>query len=59
MKFKIGDKVRVKGDLQVGDGMGCTTAVKDMLKYRNEIMTVKDARSSTTGNYTIYELDDI
>ena len=56
MKFNIGDKVRVRGDLQVGDGMGCTTAVKDMLKYRNEIMTVKDARSSITGCYTIYEL---
>ena len=57
MKFKIGDKVRVRGDLQVGDGMGCTTAVEGMLKYRNRIMTVKEARSSMTGNYTIYRLD--
>ena len=58
MKFKIGDKVRVKGELSVRDGNGITYAVKDMLKYRNEIMTVKDVRSSMTGNYTIYELDD-
>ena len=58
MKFNVGDKVRVRDNLEVGDGIGCTTAVEDMLKYRNRIMTVKEARSSMTGNYTIYGLDE-
>ena len=58
MKYKVGDKVRVRGNLEVGDGMGCTTVVEDMLKYRNKIMTIKDARNAITGNYTIYEFDD-
>jgi hypothetical protein len=58
MEFKIGDKVRVREDLKVGDGFGCTTAIEDMLKYRGKIMTIKEARSSVVGNYTIYEIDD-
>ena len=58
MKFKVGDKVRVREDLKVGDGFGCTTAVVDMLKYRGKIMTIKEARSAVVGNYTIYEIDD-
>ncbi len=58
MKFKVGDKVRVREDLKVGDGFGCTTVVEDMLKYRGKITTIKQARSSVVGNYTIYEIDD-
>ena len=56
-KFKIGDSVRVKKDLKVGDGTGVTTAVKDMLKYCDRLMTIKGIRRSWEG-YTIYTLDD-
>ena len=58
MKYEVGDKVRVREDLKVGDGFGCTTAVEDMLKYRGKIMTIKEARSSVVGNYTVYEIND-
>ena len=58
MKYKVGDKVRVKGELSVRDGTGITYAVKDMFKYRSKIMTIKDERKAITGDYTIYTLDD-
>ena len=58
MKYKVGDKVRVKGELSVRDGTGITYAVKDMFKYRSKIMTIKGMRKTIAGDYTIYTLDD-
>ena len=58
MKYKVGDKVRVKGELSVRDGTGIAYAVKDMFKYRSKIMTIKGMRKTIAGDYTIYTLDD-
>lgn len=58
MKYKVGDKVRVKGELSARDGTGITYAVKDMFKYRSKIMTIKDMRKAIARDYTIYTLDD-
>ena len=58
MKYKVGDKVRVKGELSVRDGTGITYAVEDMFKYRSKIMTIKGMRKTIAGDYTVYTLDD-
>lgn len=60
MSFKVGDKVRVKGDLKVGDGRDCVTVIEEMLKYRNKIVTIKDMVEHSTFNgstYFAYDLD--
>ena len=40
MKFKVGDKVRVKKNLEIGNTYGCEAFVHDMDKFRGMIVTI-------------------
>jgi ribosomal protein L21E len=41
MKYKIGDKVKIRKDLREGMGNPCATVVEEMLQYRGKTMTVR------------------
>lgn len=49
MKFKVGDKVRVRKDLIVGEEYGTNSFVKDMEHIRGKIVTIR--RLHSTGYY--------
>jgi len=42
MRFKVGDKVKVRKGLKVGKRYGTDIFNKQMRKYRGKIMTVKE-----------------
>ena len=52
MKYKAGDKVRVRRDLEDGETYGGWDALEDMVKMRGEIVTIRRVRSSA------YELEE-
>lgn len=52
MKYKVGDKVRVRRDLEDGETYGGWDALEDMVKMRGEIVTIRRVRSSA------YELEE-
>ena len=52
MKYKVGDKVRVRRDLEEGETYGGWDALEDMVKMRGEIVTIRRVRSSA------YELEE-
>lgn len=52
MKYKIGDKVRVRSDLVENKTYGGWGALEDMVKMRGEIVTIRRVRSSA------YELEE-
>lgn len=52
MKYKVGDKVRVRRDLEENKTYGGWGALKDMVKMRGEIVTIRRVRSSA------YELEE-
>lgn len=52
MKYKVGDKVRVRRDLEVNEIYGGWDALEDMVKMRGEIVTIRRVRSS------VYELKE-
>ena len=52
MKYKVGDKVRVRRDLEEGETYGGWNALEDMVKMRGEIVTIRRVRSSA------YELEE-
>lgn len=52
MKYKVGDKVRVRRDLEENKTYGGWDALEDMVKMRGEIVTIKRVRSSA------YELEE-
>lgn len=52
MKYKVGDKVRVRRDLEENKKYGGWDALEDMVKMRGEIVTIKRVRSSA------YELEE-
>ncbi len=52
MKYKVGDKVRVRRDLEEGETYGVWDALEDMVKMRGEIVTIRRVRSSA------YELEE-
>ena len=54
-KYEIGEKVRIKRDLKVGDGNGTAKVVPSMLKYKNELAIITMRRNDSGVN--IYELD--
>lgn len=52
MKYKVGDKVRVRRDLEDGETYGGWDVLEDMVKMRGEIVTIRRVRSSA------YELEE-
>ena len=52
MKYKVGDRVRVRRDLEENKTYGGWDALEDMVKMRGEIVTIKRVRSSA------YELEE-
>lgn len=55
-KYEVGEKVRIKRDLKVGDGNGTAKVVPSMLKYKNELAIITVRRTNSSGA-NIYELD--
>lgn len=41
MEYKVGDVVRIKNNLQVGEKYGMCRVVQDMLEYRGTLQTIK------------------
>ena len=52
MKYKVGDRVRVRRDLEENKTYGGWDALEDMVKMRGEIATIRRVRSSA------YELEE-
>lgn len=52
MRYKIGDKVRVRGDLEIGKDYGCQIVLNSMAINRGKIVTIYDVRG---GYYSIVE----
>ena len=52
-KFKIGDKVRLRDDLEVGEDYGEITFLRDMKSLRGKELTID--RISQQGNYILKE----
>lgn len=46
MKYKVGDKVRIRRDLEENKTYGGWDALEDMVKMRGEIVTIRRVRSS-------------
>lgn len=44
MKYKVGDKVKVRSDLRVGKSYGEHTFVHDMFKFMGKIVTIESVR---------------
>lgn len=49
MKYKIGDKVRVRADLVRGEVYGCESAVDNMVDMRGMTVTIEDVDESGYG----------
>ena len=43
MKYKVGDKVKVREDLEIGETYGGLTFSVQMREYRGQIVTIKTA----------------
>ena len=56
-KFKVGDKVRVKADLEVDKIYGTQSFVRSMKKYRGCVYTVDYIKSSMYGEYILEGTD--
>lgn len=41
MKYKVGDRVRVRSDLKVGKGYSAHTFAYDMFKFEGKIVTIE------------------
>ena len=55
MKFKVGDKVRIKPDLKIDEGNGNWTATGAMLQFRGEAAVIREVESF--GCYSL-DIDD-
>lgn len=54
-KYKVGDKVRVRHDLEVGEDYGCMVFLSSMSKMRGKVVRIKKWRGCS---YEIEEHDD-
>lgn len=52
MKYKVGDKVKVREDLKDGKDYGNVWIAKEMTNYRGKVVTIKDIKRDC---YTIEE----
>ena len=46
MKYKVGDKVRVREDLEVGEWYGEDTFVSKMVPFKGKVVTISNIESS-------------
>lgn len=53
MKYKVGDKVKIREDLIIGKYYGGDSFMQEMAKFRGKIVTIRDI---DCGEYTIEEL---
>ena len=51
MNYKVGDTVRVRGDLELGEGNDSAKVIQDMLKFKGLITTISKIYPS--GNYEL------
>ena len=42
MKYKVGDKVRIRKDIKLGEDYGGVIVTMSMLRYRGEVSTIQD-----------------
>lgn len=56
MKYKVGDKVKIREDLEVGKEYNDTLFINDMLQYKGKIAVITYA-SDDDGYYEV-DLDD-
>ena len=54
MKYKVGDKVKIKNNLKSGEWCGDATFTHGMLKYRGKTATIKEIVSS----FYLLDIDD-
>lgn len=55
MRYKIGDKVRVREDLVVNKSYGIDTFVDNMEKFKGKVVTISEITSRTKEEYHIKE----
>lgn len=55
MKYKVGDKVRVRADLDVNKMYGGQDFIDDMVKYCGEVMEIEEVGRN---DYTLKEDDE-
>lgn len=54
MKYKVGDKVKIKNNLKLGEWYGDNAFTRDMLKYRGKTAIIKEI---VNGCYLL-DIDD-
>ena len=55
MKYKVGDKVKVRKDLVENKSYGINTFVDTMAKFKGKVVTISEITSETEGEYHIEE----
>lgn len=56
-KYKVGDVVTVRSDLEYCQGYGANAVNGDMMNYRGQEVTIKSIVNESRGQYTIEEAD--
>ena len=54
MKYKVGDKVRIRSDLKIGEKYGKLDVFSDMAKFKGQEVIINEV--SQSGNYYIAEV---
>lgn len=58
MKYKVGDKVRVRDDLVVDEKYGDLRLTKSMERFKGQIVTIEEVREEDRTRYNLKEDDD-
>lgn len=58
MKFKVGDKVRVRDDSVVGEIYGYLHLTKSMERFKGQIVTIEEVREEDRTRYNLKEDDN-